>query len=63
MFLFERIVKFQRYNVILFLELIDESMGVTSNAVAFQVYGGPVVTILGSKTSRKILCNNESQVL
>ena len=38
------------------LELVDESLGVTTNAIGLQIYGGPAVTVLASKTSRKFTC-------
>ncbi len=43
-----------RLNVKLpFSDLLGENSGAQGNALGFQIFGGPVVTVLASKTSRK----------
>ena len=44
------------YTCIYFLDFVDllgENAGGPGSALGFQYYGGPVVTVLASKTSRK----------
>ena len=44
------------------IDLLGENAGGQGNALGFQTFGGPTVTVLASKTSRKLyfhqlLCN------
>ena len=39
---------------VLFIELLGMNAGGQGAALGFQFYGGPVVTLLASKTSRKL---------
>ena len=34
-------------------DLLGENAGGAGNALGFQIYGGPVITVLASKTSRE----------
>ena len=39
--------------ILYFLDLLGENAGGPGSALGFQYYGGPVVTVLASKTSRE----------